>query len=157
MGSEKGLIGDARHVTIRGRNPDSPTFPSLWAGGGAMRSHLVSLLLGAAIVALAAAAGAVQVEGNSARLAWAPAWGPVSVYLVSVDRNGQGFVPRQVAGPDSREIVVEGELGDRVRVRVAAWNLPLEIQGPVSPPSVEIQFVAPGSIASGSNLVEQGS
>jgi len=95
-----------------------------------------------AALLLAGNASAIQVVGReSAELAWAPASGPVHAYGVFISRNGDGFS----AGPEQfvwePSATIEGAFGQALLVRVAAYDA-VGNQGPISPVSEPIEFVA---------------
>ena len=91
---------------------------------------------------LAGSASAVQVVGReSAEMAWEPASGPVYAYGVFISRDGEDFsaAPEQLAAEPSA--MVEGVFGQVLLVGVAAFDA-VGNQGPMSPTSEPIEFVA---------------
>jgi hypothetical protein len=78
---------------------------------------------------------------RSATLAWSDASGPVSGYRVFVSRNGAGYAA--ASDVSSPRATVSGVSGDRVRVRVAAFDSKGDV-GPLSQPSAEILFTDAG-------------
>src|SRR5262245_25531 len=64
--------------------------------------------------------GPVQVDGPTALVRWSAAPGPVAGYNVLVSRNGGGFEEELTTPTASADI--EGDPGDLVRVRVAAFD-----------------------------------
>ncbi|MCP3986174.1 MAG: hypothetical protein GY723_17475 [bacterium] len=87
-------------------------------------------------------ADALQVVGKTrATLAWSAASGPVARYAVFESRNGAGYpsTPDQIVSGTTA--VVQGQPGNTVRIRVAALDAQGR-QGPLSPISQSIQFIA---------------
>ncbi len=87
-------------------------------------------------------AQAVDVAGTSAGISWAAAAGPVSGYAVQISRNGGAYLEAvRVATRSSR---VSGQIGETLRVRVAAFDAAGRL-GAASAPSDPITFtqVAP--------------
>lgn len=97
-------------------------------------------LVAAAGAWLATAAGAVQINGTRAELAWSPASGPVAGYMVFVSRNGAFAEPEQTVSGTS--VAVSAGFGDVLSVSVAAVD-EAGNQGPRSQASEPIEFVAP--------------
>lgn len=93
----------------------------------------------------AAAAGAVVDEEppqvQVARIVWSPARGPVAEYDIEVARNGGPFQLEQTLPTQIFE--VEGEVGERFRLRVTAVDAD-GVRGPASDPSDEIIFTEDG-------------
>jgi len=109
----------------------------------------VGFFIQIAAVLLAGSADAVQVVGReSAEIAWEPASGPVNAYGVFVSRNAGDFAdePDQLVAQPAA--TVEGQYGDVLLVRVAAFDSAGN-QGPVSATSEPIEFVAPDATEPG--------
>src|SRR5262245_57033803 len=64
--------------------------------------------------------GPVQVDGPTALVRWSAAQGPVAGYHVLVSRNGGRYADELTTATASAN--VEGDPGDVVRVRVAAFD-----------------------------------
>jgi hypothetical protein len=86
--------------------------------------------------------GPPQVEGPVATIRWAAASGPVAGYHVLVSRNNGSFDHEFEIDTPKPEAEIEGVPGDRVRVRVAAFDT-FGNTGPFSPASDPFVFVAP--------------
>jgi hypothetical protein len=103
-------------------------------------------------MASGALAKPIEVRAGSITMAWARSSGPVTAYLVWVSRNGGSFRAETVTFEPRVEL--EGAAGERVRVTVAALGRARgrPLQGPTSPASAEVRFVAkaPGGGGSGS-------
>ena len=82
-------------------------------------------------------------EVQVARIVWGPALGPVSSYDIEISRNDGPYVLEQTLPTQIFEI--EGEVGERVRVRVTAVDAQGE-RGPASEPSDEILFTEDGPV-----------
>jgi hypothetical protein len=96
-----------------------------------------------AALSLAGSAFGAQVVGcGSAEMAWAPASGPVDHYGVFISRDGEDFsaAPEQITVEP--RATLEGEFGQVLLVRVAAFDATGN-QGPMSSTSEPIEFVAP--------------
>lgn len=108
---------------------------------------LRSCLLGLTLAMLPLPAVARDVVGSAeVTFRWASAGGPVAGYAVYVSRDGAGFpsVPEVVTDADVPEATVEGDFGERVAIRVAAFDAQARM-GPFSPASETVRFVrSPG-------------
>ena len=83
-------------------------------------------------------AGAVDITGTSAGFSWSAATGPVTGYAVQVSRNGGAYA--EVARIAATSTRVSGQIGDTVRVRVAAYDSTGRM-GSTSTPSDPVTFV----------------
>jgi hypothetical protein len=103
-------------------------------------SLLVSVLV--LVVGLAApAVGAVSVVGRTVQFAWTPSvTGDPIGYQVYITRNNQDERVFLSTVADSRRVLVSGEYGDLVRVRVLGFDTQLNI-GPLSEYSAWVRFV----------------
>jgi hypothetical protein len=106
----------------------------------------LAFAVGAALVLVSSSAIAmIDVVGNSTTFAWEPSSGPVSLYLVYVNRNGAGFGETFANAVSQPRATVTGAIGDTVRVRVAAWAWDSRTQSSItselSPISPEVRFV----------------
>lgn len=104
---------------------------------------LRSCLLGLALALLPLSAVARDVVGaTEVTFRWASAAGPVAGYAVYVSRDGEAFpsIPEVVTDADAPEATVEGDFGERVAIRVAAFDAQARM-GPFSPPSETVRFV----------------
>lgn len=102
--------------------------------------HLFSVVFATLLAVLPA--DAKQVIGQThATLGWSPASGPVVQYAVFESRNGGAYpsTPDQIVS--STTVVIQGQPGTTVRIRVAARDAQGQ-QGPLSPISEAIQFLA---------------
>lgn len=90
-------------------------------------------------------ASIAQVPGVSATLKWVDASGPVAGYRVMVSRNGGTFAFSTDTA--SAQVVVTGQVGDVVRIEVAAFDTNGSL-GPLSPPSDPFQFAGPAPVTS---------
>jgi hypothetical protein len=96
-----------------------------------------------AVLLLTGSASAVQVVGReSAETAWEPASGPVDCYGVFISRDGGGFSASPEQFVTEPRATIEGAFGQVLLVRVAAFDTAGD-QGPMSPISEPIEFVAP--------------
>ncbi len=105
----------------------------------ALRRRSVGALLFGLAVILAPPAFAVVVTDSSATLQWAPASGPAIGYRVQRSLNGGSFQdqPSTIA----TDITINGQPGDVVRLRVAAYNAAGQL-GPWSAVSDPVEFQA---------------
>ncbi|MGH0036869.1 MAG: hypothetical protein ACQGVK_17725 [Myxococcota bacterium] len=92
----------------------------------------------------APSAWAAVVRGQSTVISWSVGSGPVAGYYVMVHRNGSAVpeFPLGVAKALVPIYEIQGEFGDRIRVRVAPYDKAGNV-GPPSPFSQEILFVDP--------------
>lgn len=98
---------------------------------------LIALVLGAP----GSARAAIDIFGNQATFAWAPAAGPVSGYYFYVSRNGaEPLLHSIVNGGNTR--TVQALYGDTIQVSTVAFDADGNL-GPASEPSEEIRFIAP--------------
>jgi hypothetical protein len=98
-----------------------------------------SAILVIALTMLAPAAGAVELNGTRADLAWAPASGDVASYAVFVSRNGAAAneAEQSVSGTSAS---VLGNFGDVLVVQVAGLDAN-GVMGPLSNASEPVEFV----------------
>ena len=90
------------------------------------------------LIAPPASGAEVQVKGSQAKLAWAPALGPVAGYHVFASRNqGPYRFERSVTIP---EVTLNGVPGELVVVAVTAYGS--NTTGPLSPASDPLRFVS---------------
>lgn len=86
---------------------------------------------------------AIDLVGQtSARFQWTAASGPVASYVVFVARNGAAFPTTPSQTVTGTEATVTGAYGDSILVQVAARDA-VGTQGPMSPVSDVVRFVAP--------------
>ena len=89
------------------------------------------------------AAAVIDLVGKtSARFRWAPASGPVSVYLIFVSRNGGPLTSYAMRHYSDNTITVQGAFGDTVQVAVQAMMISPAFQSEMSPASESVRFVA---------------
>jgi hypothetical protein len=104
-------------------------------------------LAAACLLALARPAGAVDLVGQtSAHFQWTAASGPVAAYALYVARNGGAFATSASQVVSTPEAYVSGSYGDTIQVRVAARDASGN-EGPASPASDTVRFVAPPALA----------
>jgi hypothetical protein len=102
-------------------------------------NHIAKSALALGAILAASASGALDVTGSSAGVSWAAATGPVAGYAVQVSRNGGSYV--EVARVTGTQTRVSGQVGDRVLVRVAAYDSTGRMGSP-SVPSDPVNFVS---------------
>lgn len=83
-------------------------------------------------------AAAVNVTGTSAGISWSAASGPVAGYAIQVSRNGGSY--REEGRITATATRVSGQIGETLRVRIAAYDVTGRIGTP-STPSDAITFV----------------
>lgn len=117
------------------------------SGMGALAKAVIALSM---LLAPVAATAAVTVKGRSTVLTWPGGTGPVAGYYVMVHRNGSDVpdLPLGVASAEAPVFELTGRPGDRVRVRVAAFDSEGNV-GPASPFSPKIRFVRDSSGSAG--------
>lgn len=121
------------------------------------------LVFAAALAAFAPGAAdraaAEDVASTELTFGWSPGSGPISAYAVYVARNGGEFpvLPEMVLPFWQQRATVAGELGDRVRVRVAGFSLSLDGISPFSQVSTDYRMVPPEPPADAPSLVWNGS
>lgn len=113
----------------------------------------VGLSIQFAALLLVGSASAVQVVGReSAQVSWVPASGPVEAYGVFISRNGEGFSADPDQFVSAPLATVAGEFGEVLLIRVAAFDAAGN-QGPISPTSEPIEFVAPDEPEPGDDAI----
>jgi hypothetical protein len=85
-------------------------------------ARLALAVTGACALISSSALAIVDVEGNSATLAWTPSSGPVIMYTVHLARNNDAFTDTIADVVFEPQVTIHGEFGERVRVRVVAWG-----------------------------------